>query len=37
MTTLTDTPTNTTAGFAIDVARIRDEERQHLKQGPVTP
>lgn len=23
--------------FAIDIARIRDEARQHLKQGPVTP
>jgi len=23
--------------FAIDVTRIRDEARQHLKQGPVTP
>jgi bacterioferritin len=23
--------------FAIDVTRIRDEVRQHLKQGPVTP
>lgn len=23
--------------FAVDVARIRDEARQHLKQGPVTP
>jgi len=23
--------------FAIDVIRIRDEARQHLKQGPVTP
>ncbi len=23
--------------FAIDVTRIRDQARQHLKQGPVTP
>src|SRR6202012_6069532 len=23
--------------FAIDISRIRDEARQHLKQGPVTP
>jgi bacterioferritin len=23
--------------FALDVTRIRDEARQHLKQGPVTP
>jgi bacterioferritin len=23
--------------FAIDITRIRDEARQHLKQGPVTP
>jgi bacterioferritin len=23
--------------FAVDVTRIRDEVRQHLKQGPVTP
>src|SRR5580700_5333510 len=23
--------------FAIDVTRLRDEARQHLKQGPVTP
>jgi bacterioferritin len=23
--------------FAIDVSRIRDEARQHLQQGPVTP
>jgi bacterioferritin len=38
MTTFTDTPTTgTTAGFAVDVARIRDEARQHLTQGPVTP
>lgn len=24
-------------GFAIDITRIRDEARQHLRQGPVTP
>jgi bacterioferritin len=38
MATLTDTPSfDPTAGFAVEVTRIRDEARQHLKQGPVTP
>jgi bacterioferritin len=39
MTTVTDTRStpDPTAGFAVDLTRIRDEARQHLKQGPVTP
>jgi len=38
MTTLTDPQsTDTTAGFAVDLTRIRDQARQHLTRGPVTP
>jgi bacterioferritin len=38
VTTVTDRPsTDTRAGFAVDVNRIRDEARQHLNQGPVAP
>ena len=37
MTTLTDPQsTDTTAGFAVDLTRIRDQARQHLTRGPVT-
>ena len=38
MTTLTETPSmGMKESFAVDLARIRDEARQHLTQGPVTP